>query len=86
MLGSAFAQALAGVAVAILQWYWGRKDIRDTERSKIALEGLEQINKALDWKADHPVVLTDDPFGDFVQPDKPTAAPTKDNDPGKTGP
>jgi len=85
MVGAALAQALASMAVAILQWYWGRKDIRDSERSKIALEGLEQINKALDWKANHPVVLTDDPFGDFVQPDKPAAGP-ESNDPGKTGP
>ena len=86
MVGAALAQALASMAVAVLQWYWARKDIRDSERSKIALAGLEQINKALDWKADHPVVLTDDPFGDFVQPDKSTTTPTKDNDPGKTGP
>ena len=85
MVGAALAQALASMAVAILQWYWGRKDIRDSERSKIALEGLEQINKALDWKAEHPVVLTDDPFGDFVQPDKPTTGP-ESNDPDKTGP
>jgi hypothetical protein len=85
MLGSAFAQALAGVAVAVLQWFWGRKDIRDSERAKIALDGLEQINKALDWKAAHPVVANpDDPFADFLQRKSDSAAP-KTHDPGSTG-
>jgi len=85
MIGGALAQALASLAVAILQWYWQRQDIRDTERAKIALAGLEQINKALDWKASHPVVADPgDPFADFVHEPKPDAKPA-DSNPPKAG-
>lgn len=86
MLGSALASFLASVAWSFLKWHLERESVRDDERRKIALEGLERINAALDWKANHPIVVDDsDPFSDFVQRDKPDAAAPKADDPGSTG-
>jgi len=85
MLGSAFGQALAALAFRFLEWYLQRKDIRDIERQKITIAALIQINNALDYKANHPIILSDDPFGDFVQRPQPDAPPPKADDPGSTG-
>ena len=70
---------LASFAWAYLRWYLERQAIRDDERRAIALEGLEKINRALSWKADHPVrVDPNDPFADFVhESDKPAKSPDK---------
>jgi hypothetical protein len=66
---AALAEALARVAVEILDWYARREDLRTTERARIALEAARLARVALNWKADHPVVLGPDPLGDFrVQP------------------
>ena len=65
MIASALGEALASFAFAFLRWYLERQAIRDDERRKIAIEGLEKINAALDWKSNHPVVVSDDVFDDF---------------------
>ena len=49
------AQLLATLAVAVLQWYASRRDIRETERGRMALEAARLAQGALQWKADHPV-------------------------------
>jgi hypothetical protein len=79
MLGSAFASFLASLAFSFLRWYLERQAIRDDERRKIAIEGLEKINAALDWKSRNPVVVSDDVFDDF-KPAKP-----KSDDTGSPG-
>ena len=83
MLGSAFASFLVSLGMALVDWYMARKAIRDDERDEIAQWMQGNIDKANAYKDAHPIVLSDDPFGDFVQSDKPTAAP-KTDDPGKT--
>jgi hypothetical protein len=66
---AALAEALARVAVEILDWYARREDLRAAERGRIALEAARLARVALQWKADHPVVLGPDPLSDFrVQP------------------
>lgn len=85
MLAGALGQALASLAWSFLSWYLERQSIRDDERRKIALEGLEQINRALDWKANHPLVVDDsDPFSDFVQRNKSDATTPEVDDTGST--
>jgi hypothetical protein len=49
------AQLLATLAVAVLQWYAARRDIRETERGRMALEAARLGAAALTWKADHPL-------------------------------
>ena len=86
MIASAIGQFAASFAWSYLSWYLERQTIRDDERRKVALEALEQINKALDWKANHPIVVDDsDPFSDFVQRDKSDTTTAKADDPPKTG-
>ena len=72
MLAGALGEFLASLAWSFLKWHLERQTIRDDERRKIALEGLEQVNLALGWKASHPVIANpDDPFADFLQRNKP---------------
>lgn len=86
MLAGALGQALAALAWNYLSWYLERQSIRDDERRKVALEALEQINVALDWKSNNPIVLdSSDPFADFVQRSKPDSTAAKDNDTSPTG-
>ena len=85
MLAGAFAEAAASLAWKYLEWYLERQSIKDDERRKIALEGLERINMALSWKADHPISTNpDDPFSDFLQQPKPDTQ-SQDNDPAASG-
>ena len=70
--------------MAFLDWYMARKAIRDEERNEIAAWMQSNIDKAKAYKDSHPIVLTDDPFGDFVQRPKPPTT-TKDNDPSSSG-
>ena len=70
MVAGAFGQFLASIAWSFLKWYLERQTIRNDERRKIALESLEKINEALDWKSLNPITPSADPFGDFVQSDK----------------
>ena len=86
MIASALGQALASFAWRYLQWYLERQSIRDDERRKVALEALEQINRALDWKSNNPIVVDDsDPFSDFVQRPESGTPATKSDDPHSTG-
>ena len=86
MIASAIGQFAASFAWSYLSWYLERQTIRDDERRKVALEALEQINKALDWKANHPVVVDDsDPFSDFVQRPESDTTTAKGDDTGATG-
>lgn len=49
---SAFLANLAArLAVAVINWWAQRRDIRNSERSKIALEAVQRANEALEWKA-----------------------------------
>ena len=86
MIASAIGQFAASLAWSYLSWYLERQTIRDDERRKVALEALEQINKALDWKANNPVVVdSSNPFSDFLQRPKPGTPATKSDDPHSTG-
>ena len=77
---------LASLAWSFLRYYLERQSVRNDERRKIALEGLEKINEALDWKISHPIAPSDDPFGDFVRADKESVPNLPGDDPGKAGP
>lgn len=50
------AELLAALAVSILQWYAGRRDIRETERGRMALEAARLAASAMQWKEDHPLL------------------------------
>jgi hypothetical protein len=84
MLGSAFASFLVSAAMSFVDWYLARKAIRDDERNEIRGWMQANIDRANAYKDSHPIVLGDDPFGDFVQSDKP-AADSQVEDPGSTG-
>mgnify|MGYP001612588389 FL=1 len=62
----------ATLAVAVLQWYASRRDIRETERGRMALEAARLAQGALQWKADHPLPVgadLDGPAGLRVRDD-----------------
>ena len=70
MVIGAFGQFLASLAWSFLKFYLERQAIRDDERRKIALEGLEKINVALDWKSKQQITITEDQFMDFKKETK----------------
>ena len=49
------ADLLATLAIGILKWWSAREDIRNVERGKMALRTAVLAERALAWKADHPV-------------------------------
>jgi hypothetical protein len=81
VLGSAFASFLVSAAMVVVDWYMARKAIRDDERDEIRQWMQGKIDEANAYKSSHPIVLTSDPFGDFVQHPDSTSAP-KTDDPG----
>lgn len=44
-----WSTVLVALAMALLKWWWGRKDIRDDERRKIALEMATLTQTAMAW-------------------------------------
>ena len=49
------ADILAALAIGILKWWSAREDIRNVERGRMALRAATLAERALAWKADHPV-------------------------------
>ncbi|MGH9969426.1 MAG: hypothetical protein ACREBG_16725 [Pyrinomonadaceae bacterium] len=83
---TAVAEFCAALAWSYLRWWLERSSIAQSEQRRIALEGLEKINTALDWKASHPTAPSDDPFGDFVRSPADPGPGIPRRDPGKTDP
>ena len=47
---TALADILASLAVAILQWWAAREDLKGTVRASLALEAAQKAQAALQWK------------------------------------
>ncbi len=61
-MGGFIGDALAKLAVRLLQWWAARQDIKTGERRKIALEAADLALKALATKADSEFDPNADPF------------------------
>ena len=59
-----WTSVITAIVVALLQWLSQRRDIKQVERTRIALYAAQLALKAKQWKLDNPVVLGD-PLGDF---------------------
>lgn len=70
MMGGAIGQAVAQLAWSFLRWYLERSEIRNDERRQIALEALERIKLALEWKNQNPIDPNGDIRDDFKLRDK----------------
>lgn len=78
MIGNAIGEILAQIALAFLQAYSARKDLKDSIRAELVVGGYKIANQALQVKAD--LASRPDHGGDLGVCDDAMAVPLPSND------
>lgn len=64
-MGGTIGAILAQVLVALVQWFAGRKDLKDSVKGEMLLNAAKQVQTALEWKAGHPIDTSSPISDDF---------------------